>query len=97
MSIALISRAEFSKLQKENPQLLKEKIFKIVKDQGVRYVNLQFIDVTGIMKAVTIPIAKLADAINDNVWFNGVARYGYMVYCSYVNFINTLKISFLIN
>jgi len=77
MSTNIISRVEFSKLQKENPQLLEEEILKIVREQNVRYINLQFIDVTGIMKAVTIPVAKLASAITDNIWFDGSSIEGF--------------------
>ena len=81
MATAMLSRSEFSKLQKENPELLEQKILEIVQDQNVRYINLQFIDVTGIIKAVTIPTSKLADAIKDNVWFDGSSIEGFTRIC----------------
>jgi glutamine synthetase len=72
-----VSRAQLSKLHKEDPQLLKKKIFKIVEEQDVRYIKLQFIDVTGIIKAATIPVSKLEDAIEHNIWFDGSSIEGF--------------------
>ena len=72
-----ISRANLSKLHREDPRLLKKKILEIVKDQGVRYVKLQFTDVTGVIKALTIPITKLEDAIEHNIWFDGSSIEGF--------------------
>lgn len=72
-----ISRVKLSKLHREDPQLLKKKIFEIVEDQGVRYIKLQFTDVTGIIKALTIPVSKLEDAIEHNIWFDGSSIEGF--------------------
>ena len=72
-----VSRTRFSKLYREDPQLLKKKIFEIIESEDVRYVNLQFTDVTGIIKAVTIPVTKLDDAMAQNVWFDGSSVEGF--------------------
>lgn len=72
-----VSRTKLSRLHREDPQLLRKKIFEIVEDQNVRYIKLQFIDVTGIIKAVTIPITKLEDAIKHNIWFDGSSIEGF--------------------
>lgn len=40
-------------------------------DAGVRYVDLQFTDVMGAVKTVTIPAEQLADAIERGTWFDG--------------------------
>ncbi|MCD6109919.1 glutamine synthetase [bacterium] len=72
-----ISRVKLSKLHRDNSDLLKEEIFNIVEKEGVRYIKLQFTDVTGVIKAVTIPVGKLKDAIEQNVWFDGSSIEGF--------------------
>ena len=49
----------------------KEEVLESVKKENVRFVKLQFTDVNGFLKAVTIPTDKLPDAIDHNVWFDG--------------------------
>jgi len=44
---------------------------------NVTFVNCQFTDLHGIVKAVTIPISKLEDAIEHNVWFDGSSIAGF--------------------
>lgn len=38
---------------------------------GVRHVDLQFTDVMGVVKTVTIPADQLPDALEHGVWFDG--------------------------
>lgn len=45
--------------------------------EGVRFVNLQFSDLAGIIKAVTIPFEKLENAIDQNSWFDGSSIEGF--------------------
>src|SRR5207244_9820683 len=40
-------------------------------EAGVRSVDLQFTDVMGAVKTVTIPAAQLADAVEHGTWFDG--------------------------
>jgi len=47
------------------------------KSENVRFVNMQFCDLLGFVKSVTIPISKLEDAIEDNVWFDGSSIEGF--------------------
>ena len=44
---------------------------------GVRHVNLQFTDITGIAKSVTIPLGLLRDADQHGKWFDGSAIEGF--------------------
>jgi glutamine synthetase len=44
---------------------------------GVRHVNLQFTDITGIAKSVTIPLGLLRDAVQHGKWFDGSAIEGF--------------------
>jgi glutamine synthetase len=49
----------------------------LAREQGVRYVNLQFIDILGIAKSVTIPIERLGEAVEHGKWFDGSAIEGF--------------------
>lgn len=42
-----------------------------VAESGVRHVELQFTDVTGALKSVTIPADQIGDAAEHGVWFDG--------------------------
>src|SRR5690348_9964466 len=42
-----------------------------VETRGVRFVNLEFTDVVGLAKAVTIPAEQLGDALAEGKWFDG--------------------------
>ena len=49
----------------------KEMILDMAQDHKVQFVDMQFTDIFGILKAVTIPVHKLEDALDHNVWFDG--------------------------
>jgi glutamine synthetase len=42
-----------------------------VETHGVRFINLEFSDVVGMAKAVTIPADQLADTLEHGKWFDG--------------------------
>ena len=44
---------------------------------GVRFVQLQFTDILGIVKAVTIPIGRLLDSVEHGTWFDGSSVEGF--------------------
>jgi glutamine synthetase len=46
-------------------------------DEGVEFVNLQFTDVMGIVKMVTIPVAVFPAVIEHGQWFDGSAIAGF--------------------
>jgi glutamine synthetase len=46
-------------------------------DEGVRFVNLQFTDIVGTVKSVTIPIHQFADSIEHGTWFDGSSVEGF--------------------
>jgi glutamine synthetase len=54
-----------------------EEVLKIVADQGVKFIDMQFTDLPGIVKAVTIPASKLEEALDQNVWFDGSSIEGF--------------------
>ncbi|MBI5754999.1 type I glutamate--ammonia ligase [Candidatus Peregrinibacteria bacterium] len=55
----------------------REYILDLVKKQNVQFLNMQFTDLFGIVKAITIPVSKLEDAIDHNVWFDGSSIEGF--------------------
>jgi glutamine synthetase len=57
--------------------MTKKDVLKLAQEQNVQFVNLQFTDIIGTLKAVTIPVWKLEDAIDHNVWFDGSSIEGF--------------------
>ena len=57
--------------------MTKQDVLKLAEEQNVQFVNLQFTDIIGTLKAVTIPVWKLDDAIEQNVWFDGSSIEGF--------------------
>ena len=52
-------------------------ILAAVKDQQVEFISLQFTDIIGMVKNVTIPVAQLADCLDHGVWFDGSSIEGF--------------------
>jgi len=48
-----------------------------VKEDSVKFISLQFTDVTGAVKSVDIPVARLEPALEDGVWFDGSSVEGF--------------------
>lgn len=56
----------------DNKQLLAR-----VKEDEIKFISLQFTDVTGTVKSVDIPIGRLEGALDDGVWFDGSSVEGF--------------------
>lgn len=56
---------------------MSEELLKRVKDDEVKFVCLQFTDVTGSVKSVDIPVGRLENALEDGVWFDGSSVEGF--------------------
>ena len=52
-------------------------VLKRVKEDGIKFISLQFSDVTGAVKSVDMPIKGLEGALEDGVWFDGSSVEGY--------------------
>jgi glutamine synthetase len=59
-----------------NPELVREVLATAEREQ-VRFVNLQFTDVVGLVKSVTIPLEQFPDAIAHGKWFDGSSIEGF--------------------
>lgn len=56
---------------------LYERAKKIITDRRVRFVNLQFTDVVGMVKNQTIPADEFDEAVEHGVWFDGSSIEGF--------------------
>ncbi len=56
---------------------LSEKLWLLVKDRSVKFIDLQFTDVGGAVKNVTIPTRELEAAVNHGIWFDGSSIEGF--------------------
>ena len=52
-------------------------ILKLVADQRIEFINLQFTDIVGLVKNVTIPVRQLPDCLDHGVWFDGSSIEGF--------------------
>src|SRR5688572_9282532 len=57
--------------------MTKKEVLAVAKEQKVEFINVMFTDLLGAMKALTIPVSKLEDAIDSNVWFDGSSIEGF--------------------
>ena len=48
-----------------------------IREDRVKFVSLQFTDVTGAVKSVDIPIERVEGALEDGVWFDGSSVEGF--------------------
>jgi len=55
----------------------KEEILTLCEREKIKFTDLQFSDLPGQMKSITIPVGKLPEAINANVWFDGSSIEGF--------------------
>ncbi|MBW7651880.1 MULTISPECIES: type I glutamate--ammonia ligase [Anoxybacillus] len=56
----------------------KEDIFRIVKEENVKYIRLQFTDILGTIKNVEIPVSQLQKALDNKMMFDGSSIEGFV-------------------
>jgi len=54
-----------------------ERMLREAEDSHVEFVHLQFTDIVGIVKSVTIPVDQLADVCHNGRWFDGSSVEGF--------------------
>ena len=59
------------------PAGLVDEVMARAERDNVRFVNLQFTDIVGLVKSVTIPIEQFSDAIEHGKWFDGSSIEGF--------------------
>jgi glutamine synthetase len=55
----------------------KEEILSLVKDRAIKFIELQFTDIGGAVKNVTIPTKELESKLNHGIWFDGSSIEGF--------------------
>jgi len=59
----------------------KDAVLQAVERDKVRFVDLQFTDLFGTVKSVTIPVEHLADSLEKGTWFDGSSIQGFTRIC----------------
>ena len=57
--------------------ITKEEILRRVADDGIEFISLQFTDIVGIVKSVTIPVTELDIVLGRGQWFDGSSVLGF--------------------
>ena len=55
-----------------------EQIMATIEREHVRFINLEFTDVVGMAKCVTIPVEQFPDCLQHGKWFDGSAIEGFV-------------------
>ena len=58
--------------------MTKEEIKKVIKDNDISYIRMQFTDMLGDIKAVEIPASRIDDALNNKIMFDGSSIEGFV-------------------
>jgi len=56
---------------------LKEKVLEDVEKENVKFIDLHFTDIHGVIKSVTIPAQQLEDSLDNGTWFDGSSIKGF--------------------
>jgi glutamine synthetase len=54
-----------------------ETVLQLAAENGVRFINLQFTDIMGMVKSITLPLSQLELALTDGIWFDGSSIEGF--------------------
>jgi len=54
-----------------------KEILEKAKQDGVKFVQLQFTDIHGVIKSVTIPVERLSESLEKGIWFDGSSIEGF--------------------
>ena len=62
-----------------SPEMLStaSEVMDLAKREDVHFINLQFTDILGVVKSVTIPISQFQDCIDHGKWFDGSSIEGF--------------------
>src|SRR6266849_4970400 len=64
-------------MSEQQDQDVKDSILATIEAEHVRFVNLEFTDVVGMAKCVTIPVEQFPDCLTHGKWFDGSAIEGF--------------------
>src|SRR5205085_3097431 len=63
--------------QQAQSQRERERVLATIETEAVRFVNLEFTDVVGMAKCVTIPVEQFPACLEHGKWFDGSALEGF--------------------
>jgi glutamine synthetase len=55
----------------------KKQILEKVREDGVKFISYQFVDVNGVVKSLDAPVERLETALDDGIWFDGSSVEGF--------------------
>jgi glutamine synthetase len=61
----------------EAPEELITSVRETIEAQNIRFINLQFTDIIGMVKSVTIPVAQFDECVEHGKWFDGSSIEGF--------------------
>src|SRR5947199_10627615 len=64
-------------MSEQRKQTDRDHVLAALEAERVRFVNLEFSDVVGMAKCVTIPVEQFADCLAHGKWFDGSALEGF--------------------
>src|SRR5437588_2425870 len=64
-------------MSEQRKQTDRDHVLAALEAERVRFVNLEFTDVVGMAKCVTIPVEQFPDCLNHGKWFDGSALEGF--------------------
>lgn len=57
--------------------MTKQEILQVIKKEGIKFIQMQFMDILGTVKNVTIPTTQLEKALDEGIFFDGSSVLGY--------------------
>src|SRR5213596_4281653 len=64
-------------MSEQHRQSERDSVLATIEAEHVRFVNLEFTDVVGMAKCVTIPVEQFPDCLTHGKWFDGSALEGF--------------------
>src|SRR5204863_4127508 len=64
-------------MSEQQKQSERDSVLATIEAEHVRFVNLEFTDVVGMAKCVTIPVEQFPDCLTHGKWFDGSAIEGF--------------------
>ena len=55
----------------------RESVMQAVQQNQVRFINLEFTDITGMVKNITVPVSQLDKVLDRGIWFDGSSIEGF--------------------
>jgi glutamine synthetase len=71
LSFLLLFFNPYGKVNMQNQPITADELTTLVEQRQIKYIDLQFIDVVGVVKNITIPVSELPTAIQNGIWFDG--------------------------